>query len=85
MLNILGGMIVSAILLLVGKNRRADDPTTMLQSNTDILFGTMCLPPEDLKTPNLRAVINDTTDVPVAIPTVEPAIPKLFEITAGQP
>lgn len=77
MLYILGGMIVSAILLLVGKNRRADDPTTMVAIEHGHIIWDNVSTPEDLKTPNLRAVINDTTDVPVAIPTVEPAIPKI--------
>lgn len=80
MLYILGGIIVSAILLLVGKNRRADDPTTMVAiEHGHIIWDNVSTP---LKTPNLRAVINDTTVEPAIpkvqiVPTVEPAIPTV--------
>ena len=82
MFYILGGILVSAILLLVAKNKSPEDPTKIAEvvhghivwenmSNVSVSI------PEELKTPNLRAVINVTSDVPVAIPTVEPAIPTV--------
>lgn len=99
MFYILGGIIVSAILLLVAKNKSPEDPTKIAEvvhghiiwenvSNVSVSI------PEDFETPNLRAdmvVLNDvpaTNDVPavlVATPAVEPAIPKVQIVPAVEP
>ena len=91
MLYVLGGILVSAILLLVAKNKRPDDVTKIAEvvhghivwenmSNVSMAIV------EDLKTPSLRASINDTNNVPTVeaenpkidiVPTVEAENPKI--------